>query len=613
MTLVDRESIIIILPVYRFLNGIRKVERMKKKSRLRQKFTTLTIGKEILAALFCAALLPTVIVGLYGGWQVRYFLNQEKISYNHELVRQAGQKLDYLTKDISNVKKQLIVHVISSPLFYQYDEISLIERIREINDTNAYLDTLRQIYPFIAAIYIVDSSRRVYSSLIEFNKEKLLEKPWIEELFLMSYGSRVIPLHQSDYAAASIREPVGNTISFVQKVKPLGNIHNGVVIQIDLYEQLLNDFLEEFPIIDGGYVLLQDSEAQILASRSVGESLIQLNRIREFYYSLENVEWSLVAGVPMARVLSGRSITLWIFVLLVLAVLLLSALLSVFISRRITGPLYKVIDAMELLGKGDFSHHLPYVTNSDLLSLVNGINRMRDHLQILIANIARKEEEKNRARLNALQAQINPHFLYNTLDVIRGISHAHGNEDVVGITASLAKIFRYSIGSDEVVTIERELENIKHYLNIQESRFGDRFRTEILIDEEILKYRTVKLILQPLVENAFKYGLEEISKDGELSIRGEISGDLIKLVVENTGPGIDPDLAEKMNKSFNLGASVKHGNPIDLTKGGLGLNNVDARLKLYYGMAAGVRIDPGRVSGTKVTLTFPLLMKRESL
>lgn len=563
----------------------------------------LTIGKEILAALLCTALLPTGILGIYGGLQLKRFLDKEIINYNQELVRQAGRKLDYLAEDIATAQKQLIVHTISSPLFFQYSEIPLSERIREIKDTNSFLDTLRQVYPFIESIYLIDNHQRVYSSLLDFDREKLLSSSWVEELFNQPYGYRIIPLHIAGYAAASEDDPVSTTISFVRKVTRMGNPEEGTLIQIDLEERLIAETLEEYPLGSNGYIMLLDGDGQVLGS-SMGEGGIipPVRRgMQEFSFTLENFDWTLVARLWPKELFYGRGITLWIFMVLVFSILVLSVFFSIVVSRRITGPLHRVIDAMEQMGSGDFSRRLPEVANSDLRSLVKGINRMSDHLQVLITNIARKEEEKNRAQMNALQAQINPHFLYNTLDVIRGISQAQGNQEVVDITASLAKVFRFSIGTKEVVTVARELENIEHYLKIQEYRFGDRFRVEYQIEEGISECPTVKLILQPLVENAFKYGLEECRRDGLLVIRGKRVEDLILLSVENNGPDIDPLRAEEINAKFRNGIAERNVERV----GGMGLYNVDARLKLHFGYSSGVFIKSRIGGGTEVTLTFP--------
>ena len=275
------------------------------------------------------------------------------------------------------------------------------------------------------------------------------------------------------------------------------------------------------------------------------------------------------------------------------------------VSRRITGPLYSVIGAMDQLGDGNLSHHLPEPSNSDLSCLVNGINRMSDRLQMLITNAELKEKEKNRARLNALQAQINPHFLYNTLDVVRGISQASGNDDVVFITASLAKVFRYSVGSEEMVPVEMELENTRNYLTIQHYRFPNRFRVEYRIDPMVPKCRTVKSVLQPLVENAFRHSLEEFRGEGLLILHGRTEGSMVKLVVENNGPSISTEKADSLNRFFGNGTSIEGGNSRNSSRTGLGLHNVDTRLKLHFGKSSGVEILPREGGGTVVSLSFP--------
>lgn len=577
---------------------------------LYKKLTSLTIRKEILAALLVTAFLPTIVVGFYGGWQLKRFLDNEKISYNKELVRQTGRKLDYIAEDISIAQRLLIVHVISSPLFNNYEEISISERIKEIKESNAYLDTLRQAFPFIEAIYIIDNKNRVYSSLTEFNRGKLLSAAWIKDLTTEQYGNIIIPLHPATYSVFSDSDPVPHTVSVVRKVSKMGNKEDSSIIQIDLNEKLISEILGEYPLDNKGYLQLVDNNNQQIISSTMDlrkKELVSSEEFHEFSFSLENFNWILVAHIHSSKLLTEKKLVIWTFIILIFFVLILAAFFSIAVARRITGPLTRVIIAMDSMGRGDFTYRLPEVTNRDLLSLIRGMNRMNDHLQVLVTNIARKEEEKNRAWINALQAQINPHFLYNTLDVIRGIAQAKGNEDVVNIAAALAKLFRYNIRTKEFVPVSKELEHIQQYLKIQEYRFGNRFRIEYDIDEKIRDCQIIKLILQPLIENAFKHGLEECRKDGLLIISGEISGKYIIISIINNGPLVDKKKIDELNYSFRRNKSIEK----EVNDAGLGLSNVDSRLKLNFGFESGLNIKPRDSGGVIVELKFPYMLYEE--
>lgn len=464
------------------------------------------------------------------------------------------------------------------------------------------LNTLRQIHPFIHSLYLIDSQWNVYSSLNDFNKEKLINKHWIIELRSVPYEFREVPLHPSDYASIDQRENNESTMSFVRKISLTGNTGDGAVIQVDLAENVLRKFLDEFPLENGGSLRLMNEDTVLMIYESGSR---KPKKMYQLSYRLSNIDWTLQSGVPIDRHPFGRGMPIWIFIVLCASVLILSVIISIMVSRRITGPLYSVIGAMDQLGDGNLSHHLPEPSNSDLSCLVNGINRMSDRLQMLITNAELKEKEKNRARLNALQAQINPHFLYNTLDVVRGISQASGNDDVVFITASLAKVFRYSVGSEEMVPIEMELENTRNYLTIQHYRFPNRFRVEYRIDPMVPKCRTVKSVLQPLVENAFRHSLEEFRGEGLLILHGRTEGSMVKLVVENNGPSISTEKADSLNRFFGNGTSIEGGNSRNSSRTGLGLHNVDTRLKLHFGKSSGVEILPREGGGTVVSLSFP--------
>ena len=212
-----------------------------------------------------------------------------------------------------------------------------------------------------------------------------------------------------------------------------------------------------------------------------------------------------------------------------------------------------------------------------------------------------KEILLKQANLETLQSQINPHFLYNTLECIRGMALMEDKENIADIVWSLSQFFRYSIsGKSNIVTLKDEVESCRAYANIQNYRFQDRFTLEITGDRDVLGAMVPKLTLQPIVENAILHGLKDTITGGVITINIErVGGDLCVTVSDN-GCGISPDKLEELNRTAQSGDASGTGG-----HNGIAMYNVDRRIKLYFGREYGVTIYSCQGVGTDVVLRFP--------
>lgn len=208
------------------------------------------------------------------------------------------------------------------------------------------------------------------------------------------------------------------------------------------------------------------------------------------------------------------------------------------------------------------------------------------------------------AELDALQSQINPHFLYNTLDSIRGQALFEGVPDIADMTGALSAFFRYSISNrNSIVTLEEELENIRDYFDIQQFRFNNRFRLEILpaSREDVTQCRLPKLTLQPIVENAILHGMEGKLGEGTISIRIEGTARLIVVTVSDDGMGMNNETLQRVQARVR-GETVEAGRQ---GRGGLALPNVARRIRLLFGETYGMQVMSTPGIGTDIVLTLP--------
>jgi two-component system sensor histidine kinase YesM len=217
----------------------------------------------------------------------------------------------------------------------------------------------------------------------------------------------------------------------------------------------------------------------------------------------------------------------------------------------------------------------------------------------LVNQVYHADLQTKEAEFRALQAQINPHFLYNTLDSIHWLALTRGDETISKMVTALSKLFRYTLSrNDGLITIREEIEHVRNYITIQEFRFKDRFKVWIDVDERLLPCKIVKLVVQPLVENAIVHGIERLTDGGLIALRVYEHNETIYIDVSDNGPGAD------LNQMQEL---LERGNQSGLPARGYGVQNVHQRIKLAFGNDYGLNYEQILNGGTRVTIKIPKL------
>lgn len=274
---------------------------------------------------------------------------------------------------------------------------------------------------------------------------------------------------------------------------------------------------------------------------------------------------------------------------------------SVHFARRITEPIAALAEKAQKLGEGDFSV-TPIETNStELQTLDKGFNEMVGRINTLMGRQIEDQKYLHRAELELLQAQINPHFLYNTLDSILILAENHRDEEVVQMVTSLSVFFRNSLSKGkDIITLRAERDQVTSYLEIQQIRYSDILNYEIQIPDDLLDCMVPKLVLQPLVENALYHGTKNKRGVGTILITGESLGDDMLLKVKDNGAGMDEE------QIHTLQAGVYEDRHT-----GLGLVNVHKRVKLYCGERYGLSFESVLGKGTTVSILLPKDMRAD--
>lgn len=337
-------------------------------------------------------------------------------------------------------------------------------------------------------------------------------------------------------------------------------------------------------------------------------------------------DWTVSSLTPKSDISARIAQTRQYLIVVIAALVVLSIVLATIISRTIASPLKLLIREMRQVEMGNFRGSVNVRSFDEINSLVASFNRMVNRMDELIERITAASVSEKNAELAALQSQVNPHFLYNTLDMIYWMLDERGNDKLGKVILALSHMFRYSSDWEEAskTTLRHELEQMKQYMTIIENRLAGRVLTIIDIEEEWLDAVIPKMTLQPIIENAVKSGLEPMNRPGEIRVFTKVEEQEFHLIIQDNGVGMDEDTLKRLQESLREGtASSGRLSPgrVPGYKGlqepeaarlpgrarrGIGLTNVHRRLVLQFGDAYGLRISSILGQGTTVTIVMPM-------
>ncbi len=320
--------------------------------------------------------------------------------------------------------------------------------------------------------------------------------------------------------------------------------------------------------------------------------------------------WTVLQFIPSDRITNtfiGNTVSYALFGILALIAALA---LAFFFHRYFANPILKLSGAMKMVDTGNL-HNVTVKTDreDEIGRLIMSYNAMIERLKSSRASEIAAGQQQKKAELKMLQAQINPHFLYNTLNAIHSISELHRIDTISTMTKSLSSLYRYNIKYGDEVTVAKELEQIDNYVKIQQIRFLNRFQVEYRVDPEVLSYKILKFLMQPIIENSFYHGLEPKGGQGLLTLTIKRQGQFLHIEVKDNGAGIAPEkLAELTAMLEEDGAAT--GEDADSGRH-FGLRNVHTRIKHFYGDGYWMRVHSREEEGTTIEMNIPLSKEDE--
>lgn len=577
--------------------------------------------KDVILWLF----IPIIIFFVVVISLISYFLAVRQIKNNAYLSISdtVSQTQKYLDNRLTAIFEQIVAFENDG------DTLSLLKRVDSerhgIIKPRDYLQTDRQLERIFSSYYSMLDSILVYfneGQLILFKKDYMTSRvifefpKWRSKFFgnrteyywrMLHHNETFLPL-ESNQRVASIFKLYGD-----QNSRARG------IILFNLKEDFFRGILQDAQISENGYLVLLDSEGmmhfkdvpedyeiddvikQMLLKRDEPSGRLMMTnsrgkKIMVIYDTVPVNRWKLAAVFPendiINRVAFIKNITFAVMILAIITAILLSNVLA----KIVITPLTVLTGKVKQVKAGNLNVAFNVNPANEIGILNEGIQELLARVRHLLEQVQKEQEQKRLAELETLQAQIKPHFLYNTLDSIKQLCELGETKEAGAMVAALARFFRISISNgQELITMNEEFDHIRNYLKILRMRYADGFEYQIRLEPELMFCRILKLTLQPLVENAVYHGIKEKRGKGLIRVNACLTGDDVFIEVYDNGAGMSSSQLGTLKEELALGCKDQ----------GIGLCNVHRRLRLHYGPAYGLEINSVLGEGTRVWVKLP--------
>ena len=598
----------------------------------------MSLRVKLFTAFFAFIIVPLVLLGILAYYFVADTI-EKKYSQQAEItLRALSQNIDFVFREMDKVTDSTIAStavqdVLSSPA-YSSEDVDAINYL-ELNETQRNFRELLVNHPSVsyAFMYNLDNGRivRIYSkeSFDALAFEQFREQPIYESVV----ARNGLPKWVGPYEHPQLTgyEPVFTQIRVVKDIGTLRNegmllvqIKNSAIEGVFRYFSFNEDVYEtRYYMINADGLVLYDSsgarngsvlDAFADEADRPGASLYRSERL-EFEgvdsvvssIRLKDEDWRLLSVTPW-RSLSSEITAYLRWIAVIMAVSLLSALLflAVFI-HRIAGTIVRIVRFMRFVERGDLGLRVDESGNDELALLSRGLNSLIARVNELLGRVKQEQERKTKAEMRVLQAQIKPHFLFNTLESINALAVQNEGRKVSQMVLRLANMLRISFQDREDIPIRREIEHLKSYMDIQRYRFADVFEYELEAPEELMDFHIQKLTLQPLVENCIQHAFDGLERQGRIRVLLSAEEHRIAITVEDDGVGMSNETLARFaymaaDEEAAVAAADDVANP---ERRGLGLRSVADRIRIQYGRRYGLFVCSGADRGTTIRCYIP--------
>ncbi|OMC73761.1 sensor histidine kinase [Paenibacillus odorifer] len=571
------------------------------------------LRRKILFAIILLVFIPVILMGIVT--YVNFSNAMEKKSSNFYWISllETDRKLKFALSEITSITNSKITQPVVQQSLKQKNFVITYDRKQELS---SYLID----HPMITSFSFYSKDRLIYQYNASMSFEDLKRQSWFDAM----EGAEGRPVWSGPGENGS--EISGNPVLVQARViKDSYSLEDIGYLVVNVKPDLLDQIFWEAATLKKGDILLVNKLGNIVFNKS-GEHIgqrtefpfLQNDYAKEHDYYIDNYQgekslitflpshnaaWYLVAITPM-NLISSESVSIRNIAIILSTVSLLSAILfDRYFVRRLVHSINSAVNGMKRVKQGIFTPiTTPYRADDESDLLIDGFNRMSTQINELLVQVETEQGRKKEAEMQALMAQINPHFIYNSLESINSMAVLQGNKDISKMVISLGKLLRISISQNqELIPLHMEFEHVRHYLDIQKFRFEDKFSYIIDLSDGLRTFMTQKLIVQPIVENALYHAIEQMEDPGVIEITAyEMGMDMI-IIVKDNGPGFD--LAKMMSLWDNVGSAQKK-----YSDSGVGLKNVHERLNIRFGSPYGILVCSSPGFGSTIRIRIPKIL-----
>lgn len=578
----------------------------------------LGLRSKILIGIVLLVFLPVILIGAISYLTFSDMIEKKTSSYDWLSLQDTDSKLKYALNEINTVTDLAITQSVIQDLLKRPHSMISSEKAQEIN---TYIMT----HPQITSFSLYRQEGRVYQTndppqgVTELD---LPSMPWYNKM--KELDGKPLWIGPGESGIASSSDPMLLQVRMVKDYYSLETIGVLVVtVKLDILEQVFWEASKP----DDGNLLLINEEGTIVYSKKgdqLGRKapfsvLDQESQWTEKDYKIEtydghpslitylpsfNKGWFLVSVTSLDQLYAESRIIRNIVLATVMFLLLTTFLFEKYFVSRLIKTIIRTVKGLKDIEEGKFKEiRLLNASNDETGMLVEGFNQMSRQIRELIHQVEAEQQRKKEAEMAALVAQINPHFIYNSLESINSLAVLQGNREISRMVISLGKLLRISIsGNQELIPLFKEVEHVEHYMNIQKMRFEDKFDYSISLPPHLKLFLTQKLIIQPFVENALYHAIERMEAKGRIRVSVFEEDDKICIEITDNGPGFNL-------KELEIDPAIERKN-----KGnGVGLKNVHERLRIRFGAPYGIIICSEQGFGTIVRIRIPKLLSDDKI
>lgn len=575
-----------------------------------------SIGDKLIFYFSGVILAVTITITTLGNLSYKNSINFSQNENTNQIIKQINNNIESYVNNTENI----INYMSMDPRILKFLNDNKLENNDMEDEAYKSIYNFIKFNPEIAGIMIVNNNGGYISDVMnKVSRDSLTTEEWYSKayndsenihLFTKPIGRNIdnIFRYSADEVFSMSKAVIDSTTNEIK----------GIIL-IDIKLDAIKNIIENSKPGTAGFIYIMDSNKDIVYTpvnnivyRIENEWLEDINNriiiknINGENYQLTKItsnytNWETIGVFPESESLRViKYITYYSLGVAILALIIAQILVIIF-TRSIVNPIQKLKKLMKRAQEGDLAVSFNAKYSDEIGELGSSFNTMVKEIDNLISLVQIEEKNKRIAEMNVLQAQIKPHFMYNTLDTIRWMAEEHNEEDIVEIIEAFTNLLRISLSKGkEIISVKEELSHVQSYLTIQKIRYEDKLDYDIEFDENILNYKVIKLILQPLVENAIYHGIKEKRGNGKIIIIGRVEDNSLYFIVQDDGKGMEKEVLDKINKTLINGN--EKGNEI-----GYGIFNVNARIKLIYGEEYGLTYKSIYGEGTIVELKHPII------